>query len=104
MAAAFGTCALHDDHVAANLLSAAGISGSLVAFEVDFTAAGSGSSPLNLTIEAFNTPSGVPIPVRIINQSIDVLSDPGPALPLLRLEPATQNLYGDARECACLPG
>lgn len=54
---AVGTCALHADHVAANLPSPAGVSGSVVALEVDFTAAGSGSSPLNLTIETFHADS-----------------------------------------------
>ncbi len=93
----FGTCALHADHVAANVISSTGLSGSVLALEIAFTAVGGGSSPLNLTLEAFNTPAGAPIPVRVSNNSIDVLSDPGPALPLLRIEPATQNLYSDAR-------
>ena len=98
---ASGVCSVHSDHVRANLLSVAGLSGSVLAFEVIFTAADGAqlgvSSSLDLTVETLADTGGAPIPAAIRNRLIQVVAASNPDLPLLRLEPASQNLTGDAR-------
>jgi hypothetical protein len=102
---ASGMCALHDDHVAANLISQDGMPGSatesVTAFEVDFTTAPNAlvdaKSQLNLTLGVFADIAGAAIPVRLINNTLKVSRAAGEVVPILRLEPVAQFLNGDAR-------
>ncbi len=102
---ASGTCALHSDHVAANLLSLAGIPAlateNVTAFEVVFTTAPGAQknqkSPLNLATGAFADTAGVPITVRLINNALKISGTAGAVVPLLRLAPPAQNLPDDGR-------
>jgi len=95
-----GVCAVHTDHIRANLLSYAGLDGPVLAFEGVFTAA-DGSQPgdnsnLDITVEALLDISGAPIPAQTLSNTLII--DPGasPGVAALSIAPAKQNLYGNA--------
>ena len=98
---ASGLCALHPDHVSANLIASGGLSGSVLAFETVFTtaanAAPGSSSALDIIIEALADTGGAPIQARARNNAIVVAATGGAPVPLLRIAPTTQNLDQDAR-------
>ena len=98
---ASGVCSVYSDHVRANLLSVAGLSGSVLAFDVVVTAADGAqpgaSSGLNLAVNTFADTEGKSIDARIHNQSIQVVATNSPDASSLRIEPASQNLTGDSR-------
>ncbi len=102
---ASGMCAIHSDHVAANLLSPAGIPASatqnVTAFEVVFTTAPNAlkdqKSPLTLAAGAFADTAGAPIPVRLIDNALKITKTAAGVVPLLRLAPPAQDLLDDGR-------
>jgi hypothetical protein len=98
---ASGWCVLHGDHVRASLLSAAGLSGAVLAFEVIFTTADGAKvgnwSLLDLTVEALADTLGAPIPAGIRDRLIQVVKPDGTDVPVLRLAPVSQDLVEDAR-------
>ena len=98
---ASGLCMLHGDQVRASLLSTGGLSGSVLAFEVVFTTADGAKvgsqSILDLTVEALASTTGTPIPAGVRDQVIRVVTAGSSDVPLLRLEPVSQELIEDAR-------
>lgn len=96
---ASGACAVHADHVRANLMAPGGINSPAVAFQAIFTAADGapegGSSPLTLILESFKDASGAPLAARVSNNALVVSDAAGPGAPVLRLEPSDQGIEGD---------
>jgi hypothetical protein len=95
-----GSCAVHSDRVTANLMSSTGLTGTVTAFEVDFTtgptAVRRDKTPLTLSAGAFATAAGAPIPVALVNNSMEVTSG-STVVPVLTMSPASQSLYDDGR-------
>lgn len=98
---AFGMCAVHDEHVRANLMAPTGLGGPTLAFVAIFTAAGEapegGSSPLNMSLDSFVDTGGAPLAARVSNNSITISNAAGTGVPMLRLEPPDQGLERDGR-------
>ncbi len=98
---AFGTCAVHDNHVRANLMAPGGLGGPIIAFQAVFTAAGAapegGSSPLTLSLDSFSDMSGAPLTARVSNNSLVISPAAGPAAAVLRLAPPDQGIERDGR-------
>ena len=96
-----GACAVHADHVSANLISSAGLSAPLTAFEVVFALAATAAAPqesaLALTLGAFADTAGKPITVQVYNNSLRLDEGDTATLPTLRLDPVEQYLAGDQR-------
>ncbi len=95
-----GVCALHADHVRASILSQAGLSGEVLAFEVDFAPAGGAlagaTSALDISVETLTDINGDAILSGVRPATAKIAAGDGSLPAILRIAPVTQSLYDDA--------
>ena len=95
-----GLCAVHADHVRANLLSYAGLDGPVLAFEAIFTPADGAqpgdSSDLTISVETLMDINGAPIPAATVSNTLIIDPGSGPGVAVLSIAPGKQRLYGNA--------
>ena len=95
-----GLCAVHADHVRANLLSYAGLDGPVLAFEANFAPADGAqpgdSSDLTISVETLIDINGAPIPAATVSNTLVIDPGSGPGVAVLSIAPGKQKLYRQA--------
>ena len=95
-----GLCAVHADHIRANLLSYAGLNGPVLAFEAIFAPADGAqpgaSSDLSISVETLMDVNGAPIPTETASNTMIIAPGSGPGAAVLSIAPVRQRLYGNA--------
>ena len=101
-----GLCAVHADHVRANLLSYAGLDGPVLAFEGIFTAADGArpgdSSDLSISVETLMDINGAPIPAATVSNTLIIDPGSGPGSRCCASRRANRSYTGTRRPpCTC---